>query len=401
MMRDDDFQFPVVASRWLSHPDVSPETKRAFLLESPAEGRPSHLALLLGNLAYVAGASTDYVADPKAVNLVGFPRLGEERWFPGSWRDSRAGYANGRFAMDVNVVWVPNALQSIARIAAVLEELGFGIDDLVAAEPAIHDSPLLRYMHDRGALDEAAGSWSRALRHFQVSLGPAEIARQVNAKLEWMPEPESSYWQRVLAQTGAASDSLSFLALALDAAGNPIPVANTDPAMALVLEDYTERILREEMGAAEVNRLIEVFLRPYPVGLFVPGLGPLAANDAYASRSIWEAYWNDTYHSPRVVWGREVNLFLFGVARQIEQAYTAEGRLRDARLEPYVRFLAHALDWMGEAVETSGLAQHELWSYRIEGDTLRPVRYGTSTDIQLWNLTDLSVQHVLARMRER
>ncbi len=155
------------------------------------------------------------------------------------------------------------------------------------------------------------------------------------------------------------------------------------------------------MGAAEVYRLIEVFLRPYPVGLFITGLGPLAANDAYASRSIWEAYWNDTYHSPRVVWGREVNLFLFGVARQIEQAYTAEGRLRDARLEPYVRFLAHALDRMGEAVETSGLAQHELWSYRIEGDTLRPVRYGTSTDIQLWNLTDLSVQHVLARMRER
>jgi hypothetical protein len=56
--------------------------------------------------------------------------------------------------------------------------------------------------------------------------------------------------------------------------------------------------------------------------------------------------------------------------------------------------LASTLD----AVARSGLRQAELWSYRIENDTPRPVRYGSSSDVQLWNLTDLAVQFLLARV---
>jgi hypothetical protein len=40
-----------------------------------------------------------------------------------------------------------------------------------------------------------------------------------------------------------------------------------------------------------------------------------------------------------------------------------------------------------------------LWSYEISGGTLRPIRYGASTDVQLWNVTDLAVQFVLSRMQ--
>jgi hypothetical protein len=50
------------------------------------------------------------------------------------------------------------------------------------------------------------------------------------------------------------------------------------------------------------------------------------------------------------------------------------------------------------AVEASGLKHNELWSYEIEGQTLKPIRYGASTDVQLWNVTDLAVQFVLSRM---
>ena len=50
------------------------------------------------------------------------------------------------------------------------------------------------------------------------------------------------------------------------------------------------------------------------------------------------------------------------------------------------------------AVQASGLEHNELWSYRIEDGRLLPTRYGTSSDIQLWNATNLAVQFVLSRL---
>jgi hypothetical protein len=120
---------------------------------------------------------------------------------------------------------------------------------------------------------------------------------------------------------------------------------------------------------------------PYPVGLLVDSLGPVVANDAYASPGIWDRFSKDTYHSPRVVWGREVNLISLGLAG-------APGSALQSWLR---RILA--------AVDASGLGYNELWSYRIERNRLLPVRYGSSSDVQLWNTTDLAVEFVLSRLR--
>jgi len=122
------------------------------------------------------------------------------------------------------------------------------------------------------------------------------------------------------------------------------------------------------------ERYLRPFLLPYPVGLFVDGLGPLAANDAYASPAVWQMFERDLYHSPRVVWGREVNVVLAALAR---------------------RGASPALDSLLGAVERSGLRHAELWSYRIDSAGLHPMRYGTSSDVQLWSLTDLAVQYLL------
>ena len=43
--------------------------------------------------------------------LVRAARLG--RWASASWRDSGVGYAGGRYAMDVNAIWAPHALEAI------------------------------------------------------------------------------------------------------------------------------------------------------------------------------------------------------------------------------------------------------------------------------------------------
>jgi hypothetical protein len=82
----------------------------------------------------------------------------------------------------------------------------------------------------------------------------------------------------------------------------------------------------------------------------------------------------DLYHSPRVVWGREVNVLLAALA---------------------TRNRPGAVDSVRSAVARSGLQYAELWSYKFEGGGLRAVRYGSSSDVQLWTLTDLAVQYLL------
>jgi hypothetical protein len=54
-----------------------------------------------------------------------------------------------------------------------------------------------------------------------------------------------------------------------------------------------------------------------------------------------------------------------------------------------------ALSKIEKAVDRSGLRHAELWSYSIENGRLVPSRYGTSSDVQLWSLTDLAVQYLL------
>lgn len=380
-MRDDDFQFPVVVAHYLEDARVTAERKRAFLLERAGEDTTSRLTLLLRNLAVVTRFATPYARRPLATNLIAFPRRPNGRYFPGSWRDSNAGYANGRFAMDINTIWVPQALEACDRIVGALAALG--VETTVTPDTA-SISPL-----DRETVRRAAATWRDAGSHFVVRLAPAPVRARVRARLAALPPAERAYWERTLAASAADSLPLEFLALSLDAQGRPIGVANTDPAMHLFLEELPpERVLRD----------VDLFMRPYPVGLHIDAVGPVVANDAYATRPVWEAFRNDAYHSPRVVWGREVNLIFLGLARQIAAAYDESGRLRDSSRAAYVAALDSALRRSLAAVEASGLGHNELWSYRIADGTLVPVRYGSSSDIQLWNLTNLAVQFRLSQL---
>jgi hypothetical protein len=375
-MVDDDFQFVVVLGRYLGDAGVPAAQQRSFLAE--------RLAPLARSLAYVAEQARPYADAPEASRLVGFPRW-EDAWFPGSWRDSRVGYAGGRFAMDVNAIWVPHALRALETILPALERLGYPIDTLEARAPEIKrgGAALGRYARTPGALRRAVERWSEAWRHFEVVLDSGAVREHLARWLESLPRDEGAYWRRALEAVRLPLDTLRFLALSLDSAGRPIPVLNTDPATWLFLEDLpVERAITLTRPVALV----------YPLGSLVPGLGPVAANDAYAGPEVWEPFRRDLYHSPRVVWGREVNLLSLGLARQIRAAAGDAASTAGAAL---------LREWLGQiraAVEASGLKHAELWSYRIEDARLRPMRYGSSSDVQLWNLTDLAVQFGLARV---
>ena len=396
-MIDDEYQLPVLEARYLADPAVPAARKRAFLLDT-ADGGGPRLARMLHEMALVATATHRYAEDPRALNLVSFPKRDSVHWRSASWRDSDAGYAGGRFAMDVNAVWVPRALEGIATILSALPRIGLGTDVLDSVVPGIGRTPLAGYIRDTVSLRRAIEAWRGARRHFEVTLGPREIEERLRAKLAWLPEGERRYWEKAMAAAGEPRDSLTFLALSLDTAGRPIPVLNTDPATGLFLESRTAGVLTGRVKREAVLRDIEPFMRTFPVALFTDRLGPVAANDVYASPAIWERFGKDTYHGPRVVWGREVNLLFLGLANQIAGGFDGAGRLADPGLRPYLRSLDEALRSTLAAVHASGLELNELWSYRIEDGRLLPTRYGTSSDIQLWNGTNLAVQFVLSRL---
>ncbi len=323
-MVDDDFQLPVVAGHYFADPRVADTRKRAFARRWGAALRK--------NIGYVMHRAAPYAHDPVATNLVSFKRDADGYCHPGSWR---------------NVVWVPQALRAIVTIDSALRVLG---------EPGIDHAELV---------PAGVRTWEQSSQHFIVALAPAEVATRVGAKIGSLPPDEANYWSAVVARSGVPSDTLRFPAVSLDSAGNPIPVMSTDPAMWLLLQ---------HQDSAREAELLRPFLLPYPVGLFIDGVGLAVANDAYATPRVWDMFERDLYHSPRVVWGREVNVLLAALA---------------TRNRPGV------VDSVRGAVARSGLQYAELWSYKFDGGALRPVRYGSSSDVQLWTLTDLAVQYLL------
>jgi len=396
-MVDDDFQLPVLVARYLARTDIADERKREFLLDGGADAAHRR-DRLLRNVALVLRFAKPYADRQVATNLVGFQFRDAAGWMPGSWRDSRPGYGNGRFAMDVNAFWVPNALAAAARILAALDGAEVRTDDLVPRDGG-DTTALETCLADPTVLRDAIAAWRGARRHFIVELTPAEIDRRVKASLDALPPVEQHFWSRRLP---AATDdtALRFLALALYDDGTPVPVVNTDPAISLFLDDYTDGVRDGTLTTDAVGILYDSILRPYPVGLFVDGVGPLAANDFYADESAQQGFRDDSYHSPRTIWGRDVNLLAMGLARQVAAAYGPDGRLTNASDEfrRYVENLRNALDRVLDAVAASGMQHNEVWSYRVDEAGLYPLRLAVSSDVQLWNLTDLAVRYQLDRL---
>lgn len=395
-MIDDEYHLAVLAGRWLTDSRVPTSTRRAFLLARDAAGA-TRLTSLLKEFALIARNTAGYASSPTVDRLVSFAPRDSGRWASNSWRDSNVGYANGRYAMDINAIWVPHALESIGRILDVLPSLGISLDSIAKSDASLASgAPLGTYVRDRAALSRATASWYDAWKHFVVRLTPADVQSRVRARLEAMPQVERAWWERVLASQHPDRDSLTFLALALDASGSPIGVANSDPATGLFLgEREGETQPLDASGVAAVLRDVRVFTKAYPVGLLIAEVGPVVANDAYATPNVWRDFVRDAYHGPRVAWGREVNLFLLGAASHVGTAGSA--RVGAAERDAYTQELQASIAAVRRAVEASGF-RSELWSYEFPAGRLTPVRYGSGGDVQLWSTTDLVVQYMLSRI---
>jgi len=397
-MVDDEFQLPVLVARWITDSTISAASKRAFL-RADGGSRTPRATLLLRELALVARLTAPYAADASARNLISFAPRDVTGWASQSWRDSGVGYAGGRYAMDVNVIWAPQALESMQRILSAMRTLGVPVDSIVRTDRSIGAAParFAQWSRDSSALDAAIRQWRGASRHFLVQLAPSAVRDAVEARVAAMPTDERAYWSTRASAAKTGRDSLSFLALALDANTQPIAVPSSDPATRLFLGEREGHPTSLATGdRAETLRDVRLFTRPYPIGLLVDRIGPVVANDAYANASVWTAFVKDPYHGPRVIWGREVNLFLLGLAERVREAAAS----RDPATMAYVRELREAIIAVRGAVEASGF-HSELWSYGLVNGQMVPQRYGSGADVQLWSTTDLAVAFALSRIADK
>ena len=394
-MIDDDFQLPVLAAHYILHNEISSSQKISFLKRKiDNQASSTVLSSLLSNLIYITNEVSDYIKNPDILHLVSFMKVGSN-WQSASWRDSQAGYANGRFAMDVNVIWVPKALESLQVILNFLKENNFPLENLTRLNPAIRNSMIEEFYNDPEKLKNGISLWQKAAKYFWVNLPENTVKNKIEEKMSWMPSEDRMYWEGVLKNNREEEHEIKFLTLSLDGKGKQIDIENTDPATSIFLNNFTAAIIRGAISADSVLDLIKVFTLHYPAGLFIDSLGVLVANDTYASKGIWETFKHDRYHSPYVVWGREMNLIFLGLSKNILDSYDKEGKLKDESLNDYVNNLKKVLKKVHFAVEKSGLKYNELWGYRIAGGRLYPQRYETTSDIQLWNITNLSAEYLM------
>jgi len=353
-MIDDDFMLAPVAAAYL----LDQADGRARAAEFLARNLPSGEtvgAALVRNFAFVAGSAQAFVATPEARNLVPI-KSGRKT---GQWRDSEDGLADGRYAYDVNAVFVPAALSAIGR---------FRDEGLLApyATPA-----------QTKTLSAAAGwaeVWSRQVPAlFQVHLPTADAQRRVQAYADSQGIPPAS------AIASLTPVGLDFAAIALDAQGRPIPVLHSDGGFALLLQDPP---------VAELQPMVDAMLRPFPAGLLTDA-GLLVANPAFADAGVQRRFGRNAYHGT-VVWSWQQALLAAGLQRQLQRKDLPAAIL--TRLRSAQRQLWKVIG------NTRGMRTSELWSWTYADGRYQPAPFGQnsgdadeSNAAQLWSTVFLAV----------
>ncbi len=353
-MVDDDRMLAPVAAAYLLDDPRSRGRIATFLARKTSAGEPLGAALAR-NFAFVLDSAAAFSRKPATANLIAL-KPGRDA---GQWRDSREGLAGGRYAYDVNAVFMPAALDAIARFQ--------------------HAGSLQPYATPQqqrafaGAAAKAAQWRTHAPKLFRVKIPAAQAKNGISryAKAEGIdPAP---------ALASVSQEALRFDALALDANGRPIPVLHSDGGFALLFLNPDPQKARD---------MVESMLRPFPAGLLT-GAGLLVANPAYADTRIANAFGRNAYHGT-VVWSWQQALLAAGLALQLQREdlpASIRTNLGDAQ-----RRLWRAID-DNQAMRTS-----ELWSWSYADGHYRATPFGQSSGdadesnaAQLWSTVYLAI----------
>ena len=353
-MIDDDVMLAPVAAAWLLDHAQGRDRAAPFLARKTTAGEALGAALAR-NFAFVLQSAQAFARKPVAHNLVSL-KPGSN---VGQWRDSEDGLAGGRYPYDVNAVFVPAALDAIARFqqsgllqpyATQTQRQAFSTAHKQASVWAKQAPPLFRMTRTAAVAREAIGRYASA-----QGIDPAPALASV------------------------PRNGLRFDALALDASGKPIPVLHSDGGFALLFRNPEVRTL---------DAMAEAMTRPFPAGLLTD-IGLLVANPAYADADIAKTFGRTAYHGT-VVWSWQQALLAAGLARQLQRddlPAATRARLRDAQ-----RRLWHAID------ATQAMRTSELWSWSYADGRYTMAPFGQSSGdadesnaAQLWSTVYLAI----------
>lgn len=358
-MVDDDYMLAPVAGEFLVGQAGAAEA-RAFLARNiPSEtgaGPTAAGALLVRNLRFVIDQAAPFAAAPGWQRLIAI----KPGRMTGEWRDSEEGIGRGRYAYNVNGVFVPAALEAADK----LYKAGLLTPYLTTA--------------DRAALARAgamATIWrARAPGLFRTDIPAGKAAAQVRdyaARIGVPAEPALAAMQ---------GQALSFNAISLDADGKPVPIVNSDDGFLLLFG---------HPSAAELETFVGAAVRPFPAGLMTD-IGLLVANAAQATPEVEDRFGPGAYHGA-VVWSWQQALFAAGLERQLARKdLPAKTRA--------VLTGAQARLW--RAINAArATANSELWSWAFRDGRYQVVAFGAgkqdvdeSNAAQLWSTVYLAVR---------
>lgn len=359
-MIDDDYMLAPVAAAYLLE-YASMEQARAFLAQPVASATRADDhnlagALLARNLRHVVMQARPFSERQSPLSLIPI-RAGR---LTGQWRDSEEGLGRGRYAYDVNAALVPAALEAAGRL------LNAGLLDpyLTPAERA--------ELSDAAAM---ADIWRmKAPGLFRVSIPSTEARDRIQryaASIGVPPEP-------ALASLG--SGTLDFHAIALDDAGQPIPIINSDEGFALLFG---------HPDPADLETYVPPLTRAFPVGLLTD-IGMVVANPAQTDATVQDRFTPSAYHGA-VVWSWQQALMAAGLERQLARTdLPASTRA----------ILTRAQDDLWRAINaTAATRNSELWSWTYESGRYQVVPFGAgrqdadeSNAAQLWSTVYLAVR---------
>ena len=352
-MIDDDFMLAPVAAHLLLERIESKADAAKFLATRNATGERQGDALVR-NLLWVSERSAAFAREPRWQNLVAI----KEGRMTGQWRDSEEGLGRGRYAYDVNAVFIPAALESIDRL------LDSGLLNPYASR------------EQRAVLQRAKAQsrvWSeKAPPMFEVTV-PAQRARAA----------ASAYGKALGLSVAQALDEigdrpLTFQALSLDAGGRPVPVMHSDEGFALLFT---------LPSPADLERSVAAMMKPFPAGLLTP-IGLLVANPVFADANVQARFTSGDYHGT-VVWSWQQAVLAAGLDRQLARndlPASVRERLTKARTQLWSVINA-----------TKSVRTSELWSWAYSNGTYRVVPFGQqgahvdeSNAAQLWSTVFLA-----------
>lgn len=345
-MIDSDYMLAPVASAYLLD-DAQGQIRAADFLARDGNGQA-----LVRNLAYVMQTAQSFADQPVWRHLVRF-KPGK---LVGQWRDSEEGNGRGVYPYDVNSVFVPAALDAIARL----------IDSRLLdpyLDPA-HRALFAKASHD-------AGIWrTRTPGMFDMALSRAAAQAAVDsyAKSQGIPS------------VPVREKNIRFHALSLDDSGNKVPVVNSDEGFALLFANP---------APADLERAVEAVTRPFPLGLMTDA-GMVVANPVFADETVQARFSPKAYHGT-VIWSWQQALFAAGLERQLKRT-DLPVPLRDK--------LAAAQKNLWNVIEANrAYSNSELWTWKAEQAHIVATAFGAdaadadeSNAAQLWSTVYLAVQ---------